>query len=91
MCWQAYEIFVLCASIAVGLLQFIALNFKDTVWSQHRLYLRTQSRELPSEKTVKQIIVPLLIKQFFQPDKIGIIQQIRCYWMTVFDEIDDYK
>jgi hypothetical protein len=88
-CWQAYETFVLCAAIAVGLLQFIALNFQDTVWSQHCLYLRTQSRDLPSEKTVKQIIAPLLIKQFFRHGDNGIIQQIRVYFMTVSDEIDD--
>ena len=47
-CWQAYETFVLCASIALGLLQWISLNFEDTVWLKNRLYLRTQSRALPS-------------------------------------------
>jgi hypothetical protein len=88
-CWQAYETFVLCASIAVGLLQFIALNFQDTVWAEHRLYLRTQSRDLPSEKTVKQIIAQLFIMQFFRLGQNGIIQQIRFYMMTISDEIDD--
>lgn len=88
-CWQAYETFVLCASIAVGLLQFIALNFQASIWSDHRLYLRTRSRELPSEKTVKQIIAPLLVRQFFQHRKNGIIQQIRFYLTTVSDEMDD--
>jgi len=88
-CWQAYETFVLCASIAVGLLQFISLNFQDAVWAEHRLYLRTQSRDLPSEKTVKQIITQLFIRQFFRLGKNGIIQQIRFYLMTVSDEIDD--
>ena len=88
-CWQAYETFVLCAAIAVGLLQFIALNFQDTIWSEHCLYLRTQSRDLPSEKTVKQIIAPLLIKQFFRHGRNGIIQQIHFYFMTISDEIDD--
>ena len=58
-CWQAYETFVLCASIALGLLQWISLSMSDTVWSKHPLYLRTQSRDLPSEKTVKQILAPL--------------------------------
>jgi len=57
------------ASIAVGLLQFIALNFQDTVWVEHRLYLRTQWRDLPSEKTVKQIIAQLFIMQFFRHSK----------------------
>jgi hypothetical protein len=88
-CWQAYETFVLCASIAVGLLQFIALNFQDTVWAEHRLYLRTQSRDLPSEKTVKQIIAQLFIMQFFRLGQNGIIQQIRFYMSTISDEVDD--
>lgn len=63
-CWQAYEIFVLCAAIAQGLLQLIALRFGSLVWQQHRLYLRTQSRALPSEKTVKQVLAPKVIQQF---------------------------
>ena len=88
-CWQAYETFVLCASIAEGLLQFIALNFQDTVWAEHRLYLRTQSRDLPSEKTVKQIIAQLFIMQFFRLGQNGIIEQIRFYMMTISDEVDD--
>ena len=72
-------------------MQFIALNFQDTVWAEYRLYLRTQSRDLPSEKTVKQIVTQLFIMQFFRLGKNGIIQQIRFYLMTVSDEIDDVK
>ena len=88
-CWQAYETFVLCASIALGLLQLIALNYQDTIWSEHRLYLRTQSRDLPSEKTVKQILAPLILKQFFRLEENGMIQQIRTSFMSVSDELDD--
>ena len=88
-CWQAYEIFVLCASIALGLLQLIALIYQDAIWSEHRLYLRTQSRDLPSEKTVKQILAPLILKQFFRLEENGMIQQIRTSFMNVSDEIDD--
>lgn len=88
-CWQAYETFVLCAAIALGLLQFIALNFETAVWSKHALYLRTQSRTLPSEKTVKQVLAPQFAKQFFQVGQITIIEQIRAYLLTVSGEIDD--
>ncbi len=88
-CWRAYEIFVLCASIALGLMQLIALQYQDTIWSEHSLYLRTQSRDLPSEKTVKQILAPLFLKQFFRLEENGMIQQIRARLMTVSDEIDD--
>ena len=74
---------------ALGLLQLIALKYQDTIWSEHPLYLRTQSRDLPSEKTVKQILAPLFLKQFFRLGKNGMIQQIRTYFITVSDEIDD--
>ena len=36
-CWQAYETFVLCAAIALGLLPLIALRFGAVVWQQHTL------------------------------------------------------
>lgn len=88
-CWRAYEIFVLCAAIATGLLQFLALNFQETVWAEHRLYLRTQSRDLPSEKTVRQILAVVFIKQFYRVGKNTMIEQIRFYLMTVSDESDD--
>ena len=88
-CWQAYETFVLCASIALGLLQWISLNFEDTVWLKHRLYLRTQSRALPSEKTTKQVLMPMFLRQFFLVGQNTIIEQIRAYLLTVSDEIDD--
>ncbi|MDX1506398.1 MAG: transposase [Spongiibacter sp.] len=76
-CWQAYETFVLCAAIAHGLLQLIALRFGALVWQHHRLYLRTQSRALPSEKTVKQVLAPRLIQQFIHLPQISILQKIQ--------------
>ena len=88
-CWQAYEIFVLCAMIAQGLLQLIALNYGDIVWQQHRHYLRTQSRDLPSEKTVKQVFTAIFLKQFFNLQQNGIIQKIRLQFMTLSEEDDD--
>ena len=84
-CWQAYETFVLCAAIAHGLLQLIALRFGSLVWQHHCLYLRTQSRALPSEKTVKQVLAPRLAKQFVHLAQNSILQKIqRC-----LDEEDD--
>ena len=80
---------MLCASIALGLLQWISLNFEDTVWLKHRLYLRTQSRALPSEKTTKQVLMPMFLKQFFLVGQNTIIEQIRAYLLSVSDEIDD--
>ena len=79
-CWHAYETFALCAAIAQGLLQLVALQFGTMVWQHHRLYLRTQSRELPSEKTVKQVLVPMILKQLIFLPQNSIIAQIRRYF-----------
>jgi hypothetical protein len=84
-CWQAYETFVLCAAIAQGLLQLIALQFGAMVWQHHRLYLRTQSRELPSEKTVKQVLLPLILKQLIHLPQNSIIAKIRRYFAGAED------
>jgi hypothetical protein len=85
-CWQAYETFVLCAAIAQGLLQLIALQFGSLVWQHHRLYLRTQSRELPSEKTVKQVLAPVIVKQLIYLPQNSLIAQIRRYFAGVEDD-----
>jgi len=62
-CWEACERFVLCATIALGLLQLIALKFSEFVWAHNVLYLRTQSRELPSDRTVKHVLTALPLCQ----------------------------
>ena len=91
-CWQAYEIFVLCAAIAQGLLQLIALQFSSVVWQHHTLYLRTPSRPLPSEKTVKQVLAPLLSKQLINLPQNSIIQKIwHCLSAAEEDEHDDHR
>jgi len=88
-CWHAYETFVLCAAIAHGLLQLIALRFGSLVWQHHRLYLRTQSRALPAEKTVQQVLAPRVIQQFVHLPTNSILQKIqRC---VDDDNDDDYE
>jgi hypothetical protein len=91
-CWQAYETFVLCGAIAQGLLQLIALHFGALVWQHHTLYLRTQSRALPSEKTVQQVLAPLLVKQLLLAPPNRIIQKIRrCFVAADEDEYDNSR
>jgi hypothetical protein len=92
MGWHAYETFVLCAVIAQGLLQLIALRFDSLVWQHHTLYLRTQSRPLPSEKTVKQVLAPLLIKQLADLSQNSILQKIQRYFAASDeDQHDDHR
>jgi hypothetical protein len=77
LCWQAYERFVILGSIAQGLLQLISLKFNDSVWSQFDAYLRTRSRQLPSEKTVKHVIARLLLKNFLSSAPSAIMREIK--------------
>ncbi len=76
-CWQAYEIVVFCAAIAQGLLQLIALRFGAEVWQHHQLYLRTHSRWLPSEKTVRHVLAALVLKQLLDLPPNSLMAQIR--------------
>jgi DDE superfamily endonuclease len=81
-CWEAYERFVMLGAIALGLLQLIALKFSTTIWQQHVGFLRTRSRTLPSERTVKQVIAPQVVRDFLNPAAGGIIREIRTQFST---------
>ena len=85
-CWQAYEVFVLCAVIAQGLLQLLSLTFSELIWEKHILYLRTRSRYLPSEKTVKQLLNQLFVRQLFHLRQNGMIQEIQRYFLRSYDK-----
>jgi len=80
-CHGAYERFVMTGAIALGLLQLIALKFEQSVWGRFAGFLRTKSRDLPSERTVKSVLEVLLFKDFisFAPGAImrEIIQRCR--------------
>jgi hypothetical protein len=85
-CWQAYEVFVCCALIAQGLLQLIALRFGPAVWQQHQLYLRTRSRALPSEQTVRQVLAALLLQQLRDLPPSSLIAQIHHLFHGIEEE-----
>lgn len=87
-CWDAYEIFVFCACVAHGLLQLIALRFESQVWQHQVLYLRTRSRTLPSEKTVRQVIAPQLVNQFIDLAHSSVIEKIQHCFDRAEDEDD---
>lgn len=76
-CWRAMESFVLCASIAAGLLQLFSLKYADSLWQRQILYLRTRSRHLPSENTVRQILAPLLAREFLHSPPRSLWWKIR--------------
>jgi uncharacterized membrane protein len=53
---DAIEAFVNFGCIATGILQMLALNFHETIWSQYMGWMRTVSSTVPSEKVVKSVI-----------------------------------
>lgn len=76
-CWRAMETFVFCASVAAGLLQLFSLKYHDGLWQRQVLYLRTRSRELPSENTVRQILAPMLAREFYRSCQNSLGWKIR--------------
>lgn len=53
---EANERFINLSGIAMGILQFIAINYPSRVWESYYGWLRTKSCEIPSEATVQQVI-----------------------------------
>jgi hypothetical protein len=76
-CWEAYERFVMIGSISLGLLQMIALIYTDLVWNQYDGFLRTRSRYVPSERTVRYVIAEILTSNFRSLAPTGILLKIR--------------
>ncbi len=78
-CFAAYERFVMLGGIALGLLQLISLKFEDLVWKEFQGFLRTKSRSLPSERTVKLVVGNLLIRDFFNSAPALMMRKIQAY------------
>lgn len=76
-CWEACERFVMLGAISLGLLQIIALKYDNFVWSHFNAFLRTRSRDLPSERTVKHVISRLLLGDLLSLAPRAIMREIR--------------
>jgi len=75
--WQACEGFVMLGCIALGLLQLVALKFPGPIWAAFTRFLRTRSRALPSERTVKEVLAQELTLDFHNPKPSAMMQAIR--------------
>jgi len=53
---DAIEAFANFGCIATGILQMVALNFHETIWSRYLGWLRTVTSTVPSEEVVKSVI-----------------------------------
>ena len=76
-CFAAYERFVMIGAISLGLLQLVSLKYESSVWKEFQGFLRTKSRSLPSERTVKSVITYLLFMDLFSLAPGLIIQKIQ--------------
>ena len=77
LCWEANERFVMLGAISLGLLQILAVKFNDTVWKHFDAYLRTRSRILPSERTVKYVVSKLLVLNLCSFAPRAIMREIK--------------
>jgi hypothetical protein len=74
--WLACERFVMLGAIAQGLLQLLALNYPATIWSHFDAFLRTRSRQLPSEATVRHVVARLMLEDFLSLKPSATMQEI---------------
>ena len=80
-CWEGYERFAMLAAIALGLVQLIALKFAPEVWGQFNAFLRTRSRQIPSERTVKDVVGQLVLEDFLNVAPSATMQEIRDHFL----------
>ncbi|MCP4368198.1 MAG: hypothetical protein GY797_08855, partial [Deltaproteobacteria bacterium] len=76
-CWSAIEGFTMMSVIALGLLQLVSIKFDTTVWNNFGAYLRTRSREIPSERTVKYVLSGFLCNIRLKVASRGIMHDIQ--------------
>lgn len=76
-CWTSIEGFVTMGAISLGLLQLISLKFNKTFWNYHDSFLRTKSRRLPSERSVKNVASSFLRNIFLRLAAGGITRKIQ--------------
>ena len=74
--WLACERFVMLGCVALGMLQLIALKFHGPIWASFTCYLRTRSRALPSERTVKEVLTQELLRDFHNVKPSAMMQEI---------------
>ena len=64
-------------AIALGMLQLVSLKFEQSVWDRFTGFLRTKSRKLPSERTVKRVIEKLLVVDLISFAPAAVMREIR--------------
>jgi hypothetical protein len=55
----------------------MALKFSPQVWECFQTFLRTRSRQIPSERTVKDVVGRLVLEDFLHVAPSATMQEIR--------------
>jgi hypothetical protein len=76
-CWQASERFVMLAAMSVGFLQLLSLKYTHSVWQKFQGFLRTRSRDLPSEGVVKEVVARQVAADFFAVAPEATMREMR--------------
>ena len=74
--WLACERFVMLGCLALGMLQLISLKCHGAIWDAFTAYLRTRSRTLPSERTVKAVLAQELLRDFHHVKPRAMMHEI---------------
>jgi hypothetical protein len=88
-CWEGCERFAMLAAIALGLLQLIALKFSPQVWERFQTFLRTRSRQIPSERTVKDVVAHLVLEDLLNVAPSATMQEIRDRFLADENGVSD--
>jgi len=84
---RAIEVFVNIGSIAMGIINIIALTMPHVIWENYNGFLRTKSSTIPSVETVKNVLGNIILWNFRNLADIATFKVIRKYqWKdTPFD------
>ncbi|MDH3604961.1 MAG: hypothetical protein OEU26_35615 [Candidatus Tectomicrobia bacterium] len=64
-------------AIAQGLLQLLAVKYPERVWAHFDTFLRTRSRHLPSEATVRHVMARMIRDDFLALRPRATMREIR--------------
>jgi hypothetical protein len=88
---KAIEGFVMCACIALGLLQMCSLLYGDKVEKRLLPWLRTNTcKENPSEFTIANVLRKTFLSPIHSEKKLGILQLIHSVQDTVLENEEDF-
>lgn len=89
---QAIERYILCSSIALGLLQVLSLDYGKSLMIQTIRYLRTYTNPYVSEATMRDYLRTTIYLIWGNSDDLDILQLIRSkqkhHDFTSSDELD---